>query len=116
MMQEKYTQSRASDVISEDAIKRYRAFAEDLAAIGGHIAYATHDEMHVVVPEGRKAEGDALMERYLSDYVSAVMSTVMPPASLERDIVLGGDFVCDNIDPKQCTGCQAFKRLLRGEK
>jgi hypothetical protein len=54
-------------------IRKWRAFVEDLAAIGGHVAYATHDDIHVVVPPDRAAEGSAIIERRLCDYIGNVM-------------------------------------------
>lgn len=31
-----------------------------------------------------------------------------------RTILLGGDFVCDNLDPKKCTACTHLTELIRG--
>lgn len=54
-----YEQSCASDVLRPEDIRRHRQLVEELAAIGGRVAYATHDELHFEVPEDRTAEGRA---------------------------------------------------------
>jgi len=35
------------------------------------------------------------------------------PISDTTIILLTGDLVCDHVDPEQCGGCQALKRLTR---
>lgn len=72
-MRTPHIQSRASDVIAEDALRAWRTFVEDLAAIGGHVAYATHDGVYIAAPPERMKEASAMIERRLCDYVGNVM-------------------------------------------
>lgn len=52
-----------------------------------YVVCTTHDEMHVYVPEERKAEDDALLREYLAEYLAEVMRSFVPPSSVNPDLM-----------------------------